>query len=182
MLRNIITACFIFVLFIIQTTFKGVISIGDIAPNLTIVLVCCIGFIQGKKAGMLVGIISGLLIDIFYGYTGVIGMTALLYMYIGYVNGLFHEIFFTDDICIPVGLTMVSDLVYNFLYYCITFLLRGKLDVISYFQSVMFPEMIYTGFVTVFAFRLLKVISLRLEKYERRGEEKLVKGDLGDNN
>lgn len=182
MLRNIITACFIFILFIVQTTFHDVISIGDIAPNLMIVLVCCVGFIQGKKTGMFVGVICGLLIDIFYGYSGIIGMTGLLYMYIGYVNGLFNEIFFTDDICIPVILTMFSDISYNFLYYCITFLLRGHLNIISYFGSVMFPEMIYTGFVAVFAFRLLKVISMKLEKYERRGEDKLVKGNLGDNN
>ena len=181
MLRNIITASLIFALFIVQTTFNQAISIGGIAPNLMIVLTCCIGFIRGKKTGMFVGVVSGLLIDIFYGYSGIIGMTGLIYMYIGYVNGLFNEIFYTDDICIPVVLTMVSDLIYNFLYYCITFLLRGQLNLGIYFQTIMFPEMIYTGFITVFAFRLLKVINMLLEKYEKRGEEKLVKGDLGDN-
>lgn len=180
MLRNIITALFVFAAFIIQTTFNREISIGAISPNLMLVLVCCMGFIGGKKTGMFVGVFCGLLIDVFYGYSGVIGMNAILFMYLGYVNGLFNEIFFTDDICIPVLLVMVSDLVYNFLYYCITFLLRGNLDLAGYFKSIMFPEMIYTGFVAVFIFRLLKVISLKLEKFEKRGEEKLVKRDLGD--
>jgi hypothetical protein len=46
----------------------------------------------------------------------------------------------------------------------------------------MFPEMIYTGCITVFLFRLLKVIDTKLEKFEKRGEENHVKGDLGDYN
>lgn len=182
MLRNIVTIFYIFLLFIVQTTFNKAISIGNISPNLMIILVCCTGFIRGKKAGMLVGVISGLLIDIFYGYSGIIGMTGLIYMYIGYINGLFNEIFYTDDICIPVILTMLSNLIYNFLYYCITFLLRGQLNIPVYFETIMFPEMIYTGCVTVFLFRFMKVVSMLLEKYEKRGEEELVKGDLGNNN
>ena len=58
MLRNIVTIFYIFLLFIVQTTFNKAISIGNISPNLMIILVCCTGFIRGKKAGMLVGVIS----------------------------------------------------------------------------------------------------------------------------
>ena len=125
------------------------------------------------------GFLSGILLDIFYGYSGVIGMNGILFMYLGYINGLFNEIFYTDDICIPVLLTMASDLAYNFLYYCVTFLLRGYLDIANYFKAIIFPEVIYTAFVAVFIFRLLKVISIKLDKFEKRGEEKLVKRDLG---
>jgi rod shape-determining protein MreD len=147
-----------------------------------LVFVCCMGFIRGKKTGMYLGFLSGLLFDIFYGYSGVIGLTALSYMYLGYVNGLFYEVFYTDDICIPVILSILSDLAYNFLYYCVTFLLRGQLNIVLYFENIMFPEMIYTGCIAVFLFRFLKVINTKLEKFEKRGEENLVKGDLGDYN
>lgn len=123
---------------------------------------------------------AGLLIDIFYGFSGVIGFTALIYLYLGYFNGLFHEIFYTDDICIPVLLTVVSDLIYNLLYYCVAFLLQRRLNIALYFEKIIFPELIYTAVVTVFVFRLLKIIHNRLEKFEKRGEEKLVKGTLGN--
>lgn len=182
MLQNLIMACSVFILFIAQTTFHNTISIGDIAPNLMLILICCVGFIKGKKTGMFIGFFSGILVDIFYGYSGVIGLTALAYTYLGYVNGLFNEIFYTDDICIPVILTMASDLIYNFVYYCVTFLLRGKLDLFDYFKAIMFPEMIYTACIAVFAFRFFKVVFAKLEKIEKRGEEKLVKGDMGDIN
>lgn len=180
MLKKICMAIGAFLIFIVQTTFHHQISIGSISPNLTLAFVCCIGFIHGKKSGLFLGFFTGFLLDIFYGYSGVIGMTGLLYMYLGYINGLFNEVFYSDDICIPVLLTMVCDLVYNFIYYCVTFLLRGDLDVSGYFKNIMFPEMLYTGFVTVFLFRLWKVLSLKLEKFEKRGEEKLVKRDFGN--
>lgn len=180
MLRNLISLLLIFIIFIIQTTFHTTISIGGISPNLLLIFVCCSGFIRGKKHGMYMGFLSGILLDIFYGYSGVIGMNGILFMYLGYINGLFNEIFYTDDICIPVLLTMASDLAYNFLYYCVTFLLRGYLDIANYFKAIIFPEVIYTAFVAVFIFRLLKVISIKLDKFEKRGEEKLVKRDLGD--
>lgn len=180
MIRNIIMAFFLLVLFLFQTTFRETITIGEIAPNLLLIFTCCMGFIKGKKTGMVLGCISGILLDIFFGYGGVIGLSGLAFMYIGYVNGLFNEIFYTDDICIPVILSMVSNLAYNLLYYFIAHMLKGQLDVMLYFRNIMFPEMIYTGCVTVFAYRILKVIDIKLLKYEKRGEEKLVKGDMGE--
>ena len=178
MLRNIVMALLTFIVFIIQTCFKQEITIGDVAPNLMLALICCIGFIYGKKPGMYCGFAAGLLIDLFYGYGGVIGLTAILLMNLGYVIGLFNEIFYSDDICIPVLLIVVSDLIYNFLYYCITFLLRGDLNLASYFQIIMFPEMIYTGFVSVFLYWFIKFLSVKIEKFEKRGEDKLVKGNF----
>lgn len=180
MIRNIVMACFLVVLFLFQTTFRQVITIGDIAPNLLLIFTCCMGFIKGKKTGMILGCVSGILLDVFYGFGGVIGLSGLAFMYMGYVNGLFNEIFYTDDICIPVILSMVSNLVFNLLYYFIAHMLKGQLDIAPYFEHIIFPEMVYTGCVTVFAFRLLKVIDTKLLKYEKRGEEKLVKGDLGE--
>ena len=114
------------------------------------------------------GFLSGILLDIFYGYSGVIGMNGILFMYLGYINGLFNEIFYTDDICIPVLLTMASDLAYNFLYYCVTFLLRGYLDLANYFKAIIFPEVIYTALITLVVYRLLLALNHKLEKAEQR--------------
>ena len=75
MLRNLISLLLIFIIFIIQTTFHATISIGGISPNLLLIFVCCSGFIRGKKHGMYMGFLSGILLDIFYGYSGVIGIS-----------------------------------------------------------------------------------------------------------
>ena len=48
--------------------------------------------LKGRRAGLIFGFFAGLLIDLFNGYENVIGINALIYMYIGFVNGIFKDI------------------------------------------------------------------------------------------
>lgn len=70
----------------------------------------------------MVGFFSGLMIDLFYG--SLFGFYALLYMYIGYLNGFFCKVFYDDDIKVHIVLVAASDLVYSLLMYVLQFLLR----------------------------------------------------------
>lgn len=47
--------------FIIQTTFIQHIAIGGVIPNLMLLIVICVAFMQGESDGLFVGIIGGLL-------------------------------------------------------------------------------------------------------------------------
>ena len=94
MLRNIIFAILIIISYLIETTFGNVISLAGIIPNLVLIVVCMFALLRGKKAGLILGFFAGLLIDIFYGYFDVIGINALLYMYIGFINGIFNDIIY----------------------------------------------------------------------------------------
>ena len=85
MRRKITLAILILVCFLLQTTVFRSLEMGQVAPNLLIVLTISFGFMQGKKEGLMVGFFSGLLIDLFYG--DVLGFYAMLYMYIGYLSG-----------------------------------------------------------------------------------------------
>lgn len=149
--------------------------LAGISPNLLLIFVCCSGFIRGKKHGMYMGFCQGFCLISFMDTLVLSVWTAYYSDYLGYINGLFNEIFYTDDICIPVLLTMASDLAYNFLYYCVTFLLRGYLDIANYFKAIIFPEVIYTAFVAVFIFRLLKVISTKLTNLKKEVKKNLLK-------
>ena len=103
----------IIICFLLQTTvFKGL-AFGGIVPNLLIVLTAAFGFMRGERTGLLVGFFCGLLADIFFG--NVLGLNAMIYMYIGYFNGKFNRIFFPDDIKLPLLLIFLSDLAYGFL-------------------------------------------------------------------
>ena len=86
--------------------FQGL-DFGGIVPNLMIVLTASFGFMRGEKTGLLIGFFCGLLVDIFF--ASVIGFYALLYMYIGYMNGKFAQIFYPQDIKLPVALILCSD-------------------------------------------------------------------------
>ena len=173
MLRVVLVGISIIISYVFQTTFSSGISFGVAAPNIIMAFVCSYALLRGKKEGMYVGFILGILVDLFYGYYDVIGINAFLYMIIGFVIGMFHEIFYLEDILIPMAVVCVCDFLYNFIYYVITFLLRNKLDFIYYIKAIILPEMVYTIFITVFIYRLLMYFNKKLEAFEKRGEKEL---------
>ena len=91
MLRFLVSFFLTIFCFVLQSTVFPAISFGGIVPNLMIVLTASFGFMRGEKSGLLFGFFCGLLADIFFG--SFIGLYALIYMYIGYLNGQFHHIY-----------------------------------------------------------------------------------------
>lgn len=169
MKKVITTVILIFISFILQSTVFRAIAIQGIVPNLLIILTACTGFMQGERYGVFTGFFCGLLMDIFF--FDIIGFYALLYMYIGYMNGLFHNIFYPDDIKLPLIMITVSDLLYSLVVYMLLFLLRSRFDFGYYFLNIILPELVYTIFVAVIFYPLLLLILDLFRRAEKRKEE-----------
>lgn len=107
MRRKITVTLIIIVCFLLQSTLFKALSFASISPNLLIVVCASFGFMRGRKEGIFIGFFSGLLIDIFFGE--MIGFYALLYMYVGFLNGCFKKMFYPDDIKLPMLLIAGSD-------------------------------------------------------------------------
>ena len=121
MLRKFTVFIFIFVCFILQSTVFRSLSFAGIVPNLLIVLTSAYGFMRGENEGMVIGFFCGLLIDIFFG--DILGFYALIMMYIGFLNGKFNMIFYPEDLKLPLGLIVISDLSYGMVCYILLFML-----------------------------------------------------------
>lgn len=172
MRRKIAVFFIIVVCFLLQSTLFQTLSFASISPNLLIVVVSSFGFMRGRKEGMWIGFFSGLLLDIFFG--SVIGFYALIYMYIGYINGFFRKIFFPDDIKLPLILISASDFSYNLLVYLFLFLLRGRFGFGYYLIHIMIPELVYTILVTIILYFVILKINQKLEMIEKRSASKFV--------
>ncbi len=171
MKRNIILFFIILCGFVFQTTLFQALSFGGISPNILIIITVSYGFMYGKKCGMVTGFLCGLLMDVFYG--DVLGFYALVYLYIGAANGVFHSIFYQDDIKLPLVLILASDFVYSFTCYVLLYLLRSRFDIIFYLKHVILPEVVYTIFVTVFIYPCILLLNRTMDKIER-GDNKVV--------
>ena len=108
MRRKIIEALLIIVCFILQCTVFQTLSLAGIVPNLLLIVTSSLGFMRGEKEGMAVGFFSGLLTDIFFGQ--LFGFYSLLYMFLGYGSGLFHRMFYDEDIKLPMVWIALSEL------------------------------------------------------------------------
>lgn len=172
MKNNIVIGLFVLVCFILQSTVFQSLSFGGISPNLLIVITAAFGFMRGKKCGLLVGFFSGLLVDLFFG--DVLCFYALIYMYIGYGNGMFKRIFFKEDIKLPMLLITVSDFVYCMTCYLLLFLLRSRFDFLYYFVHIIVPEIVYTIVITILLYPLILFVDGRLEGKAKRSEGSFV--------
>ncbi len=157
MKRIVSTLLVILICFILQTTVFQSLSLADVAPNLLLIVTVAYGYMGGEKEGIWVGLICGLLIDLFFG--SVIGLYALILMGIGFLNGLLNKIYYTDDLIIPLVIISISDLLYNFCYYIVEFLLRGRLNFFFYLRRIILPEVVYTVLISVILYRLLHTLN-----------------------
>lgn len=119
---------------------------------------------ERKKEGLWVGFFCGLLEDIFYGR--LLGMHAMIYMYIGYANGYFNHIFYEDDIKLPIFLIAVSELVYGLGTYVIMFMMRSRFAFAYYMIRIIFPELLYTIVVTLVFYRVIYAVNRKMEDEE----------------
>lgn len=175
MKRNITLICVILLSFVLQTTVFQSLSFGGISPNLLIIVTASYGFMFGRRYGMVTGFLCGLLMDIFYG--NVLGFYALIYLYIGAGNGVFHRVFYQDDIKLPLALITASDFVYSFVCYVLLFLLRGRFHFSFYLKEIILPEIVYTIFITVFLYPCILLLNKTVEDTEKRGDHKIAKKD-----
>ena len=127
---------------------------------------------RGKKEGMVVGFISGLLVDIMF--SDLIGFYALIYMVLGYANGFFRKIFYDDDIKLPLILISASDFIYGNIVCIFMFVMRSKFHYFYYLKSVIIPELIYTILVTIILYQIILFVNKKLEAEEKRSASKFV--------
>jgi rod shape-determining protein MreD len=170
MRRKIVLFLIIAICFLLQSTLFQSLAFAGVSPNLLVIVVSSFGFMRGRREGMYVGFFCGLLVDIFFGYY--LGIYALIYMYIGYLNGIFQKRFYPDDIKLPMALIGASDLSFNLFVYVFLFLLRGRLEFLYYARTIILPEFIYTMVITIFLYLVLLKINQGLEAVEKRRAKK----------
>ncbi len=147
MLRKAVLTITIIVFFSLQCTLFKVLSLASVSPNLLLILTFAAGFMRGKKEGMYVGLFSGFILDVFFGKQ--LGFYSLLYMYIGYINGIFNRVFYV--------------------FYIFSFLIRNRLHLGYYLVHIMFPEMLYTVIVMLILYRPMLWVNHKIENKEKRG-------------
>lgn len=170
--RIIVTAVIFLAAYLMQTAVFPALEIAGVKPNLMLIVTASFGFMRGSREGMLVGFASGLLIDIQSG--DMIGFYSLIYLVTGYVNGIFEQIYFDEDIKLPLFLIAGSDILYGGAVYFLTFLLRSDFNFLFYLNRIIIPETIYTIVITLVIYPLLLYINHRLEEEEKRSASKFV--------
>lgn len=169
LLRVIFVVTGVLLLFALQTAVLARIPYLNIVPNLVLCAVCSFGILRGRRRGLWIGFASGLLVDIFYGGP-MIGFFALIYMYIGFLNGLFSRFILKDMVAVPLIFVSGSEVLYHLYVYVFSYLLRRRLGFFDYFKGIMIPEFVLTLVFMLILYGVLESINSRIKNAERKGE------------
>ena len=158
--------------YILQGSIFPYLTLANIKPNILMIITASFGFMRGSKEGMFVGFFSGVLLDI--QFSEVLGFYAIIYLVLGYVNGLFEQVYYKNETKLPLFLIGGSSLLYGLLIYVLRFVLRGEFNFFFYLQNIILPELIYTVAVSLILYRIILRVNERLETEEKRSAGKLV--------
>lgn len=172
MKRPLITILLIVGCFLVETMIFKKITFANITPNLLVIVTASFGVMRGKREGMLVGFVSGLMLDVFFGE--LLGFYALLYLLLGYMNGFFQRVFYSEDIKLPLFMIGASDFVLGNFIFLFRFVMRGQFDYGYYLGHIILPELIYTLLITLVLYRVILIINNALEAEEKRSASKFV--------
>ncbi len=158
--------------FIIQTSIFNHFEMAGIIPNLLLAVTVAFGYLKGRKSGLFVGFLCGILLDIFIG--DYFGMNALILMYIGYLNGMVRLFYFGEDVKFPLLIISVSDLLYGITIFAVMFLMRERSDFNFYLEHVIIPEAVYTVIVGIIVYYLIYLAIRWADKHEKRATREIV--------
>ena len=149
---------------ILESTVFQMLRIGDIAPNLMIILIVSFALLRGSKEGSIVGVAAGILYDSTFGL--MMGPSIFAYAFIGFISGKFNKNFYRENFIIPLICTFFSSLFFS-LVNTIALVLRGELHFIFYLKTIVIPELIYTMALALIIYQLAYVINEKIEKSEK---------------
>ncbi len=158
--------------YLLQNNIFAVSPLISATPNLLLILTFSIGFIRGKTEGMLVGLFCGLLMDM--GYSEVVGYYALIYLFVGYVNGSISQLFYTEFLNMPLLLCVLSDFLYNVYIYVFGFLTHGRMALSVYIPQVILPEVVYTSVLTLILYPQFLKLDAWFQSIEKRSAKRFV--------
>lgn len=174
MRRKFVITIMIIVCYILESTIFRHFKIASVTPNILLILTVSFGVMRGSKEGMIIGFVSGLLLDIFFCFGSLFGFYALLFTLVGYLNGLFHRMFFSDDIKLPLVLIAVSELLFGIFVYIFMFMMRSKFNFSYYFKNIILPELVYTVIISLILYPIILKVNQKLETEEKRSASKFV--------
>ncbi|WDV44689.1 rod shape-determining protein MreD [Clostridiaceae bacterium M8S5] len=155
-MKGFVIGVVVFLSFLLQTTILNHFAIYGVMPNLCLVIIICFSLLKGSIKGATIGIVIGFLYDIIFG--NALGVTALIYFWIGYFSGMFNKKVFTSTTLTPFVFTAVATLMFNLYQLLYFYFSNYKTDTLKHFSSIVVIETIYNAVLSIFIFKIISGI------------------------
>jgi len=127
-----------------------------VVPNISLLVVITISLYKGRLYGGIIGIAIGLIQDILF--SPIIGLNAFIFFFAGYLIGLIENKLIKDNTLIPILLSIIGTVYYNFAYYIFMFFLSHEIEFLSFAKDVLLIETVYNSVLIVPIYKMFSKI------------------------
>lgn len=149
-------ASYIFILLLlipVQTTVIDHLAIHGIKPDLGLIIVYGIGFGRGERDGVVMGVLIGMVMDLFSG--GVMGANLLTKPIIGGLAGLLGRMVLNARVLFSMGILFGLSILSGFLIYLFLKFFEREMAFWEVFRWIILPQALYDAAVGAILFSLL---------------------------
>lgn len=142
--------------FILQTAIFPYISVFGVEPNIALLVVISMAIFKGRFYGAFLGFTIGVIQDIIF--SPVLGVNSFILFFAGYIVGLIENKVIKDNLFIPLLLSILGTIYYNFTYYIFMFFLSKNISFLSFTKDVLLVEIIYNSILSMPIYKIFSKI------------------------
>ncbi|HWL64381.1 MAG TPA: rod shape-determining protein MreD [Actinomycetota bacterium] len=145
----------------LQSAVLARMTLLGVIPQLVLVVVVSLAYLQGERAGVVAGFAGGLLQDLLLPQS-IVGLTALVYTLIAYGVGYLRQYTTAESVWTPVLAVAIASAIAEVSYSCMAVLLGQPW--VSFGDTMKFTGLIvlYDTLLTPFVFPIVKRVSERV--------------------
>lgn len=136
--------------FVLQVMFAPHMAIFGVVPNLLLLVVVTLAFVEGPSAGAIGGFAAGLLLDLLG--TAPIGAWALVLSITGYTTGMLQENLFAEGWLAPVTVAAIAGLVADTIYLIVLAVIGAGYEFWASLAQVVLPRAVYNTVLVLLAY------------------------------
>ncbi len=144
----------------LQSTLLAQATVLGVIPQIVLVVVVSLTYLDGERVGVVAGFSAGLLQDLLP-FPAVIGLTAFVYTLVGYAVGNLRQFAPADSVWTPVLVVALASAVAEFSYASLSIILGEPWVGLGYTARVAGLVVLYNTLLTPFVFPLVRRVADR---------------------
>lgn len=158
--RMLAVAALLVVALALQSTLLAQATILGVIPQVVLVVVVCLAYLDGERVGVVTGFSAGLLQDLMP-FPAVIGLTALVYTLVAYGVGILRQYAPSESVWTPVLVVALASAVAELGYAALAIILGEPWVGLGYTARVAGLVVLYNTLLTPFVFPLVRRVADR---------------------
>jgi rod shape-determining protein MreD len=145
----------------LQSTLLARVTILGVIPQLVLIVVVSLAYTDGERVGTVTGFAGGLLQDLLLPPQSILGLTALIYTFIGYAVGRLRHFAPRDAVWTPVATVTASSAIAEFGYALLSIIMGKAWVSLAYTAKVAGLVILYNTLLTPFLFPFVRRVADR---------------------